>query len=86
MTFLNNAPDWQAPSTKVVEPDSTRKQAGWQVGEKPPAYVFNWFWNHVSNALQIFDTHQHSAVPEVSLVLRSGADEFPRRERRSLIV
>lgn len=42
MTLLTNPPEWNAPG---VEPPQTKKDEGWDVGERPPAPWMNW-WMH----------------------------------------
>jgi hypothetical protein len=59
MGLLNNIPGWNAPEEKVVEPKQVKKDSGWNPGERPPAYVFNWMWNMVSNALETLSNHLH---------------------------
>jgi len=59
MSILNNLPNWNAQSDRVVEPDNDKKAAGWRLGEEPPPGYFNWFWNLVSDSLSILDTHNH---------------------------
>jgi hypothetical protein len=62
MSILGELPDWDAPSNKIIEPDITKKTSGWNPGERPPAYYFNWFWTRVSNALKILDAHNHDSL------------------------
>ena len=59
MSILGELPDWDAPSNKIIEPDITKKTSGWNPGERPPAYYFNWMWNMVSNALETLSNHLH---------------------------
>lgn len=48
MNFENNVPEWRAKGT---EPPESLKEKGFEVGQKPPAAYFNWFWNRVSACL-----------------------------------
>lgn len=48
MDFKKNVPEWRAEGT---EPPESLKDSGFQVGYKPPAPYFNWFWNRVSACL-----------------------------------
>lgn len=48
MDFEKNVPEWRAEGT---EPPESLKDSGFQVGYKPPAPYFNWFWNRVSACL-----------------------------------
>lgn len=48
MAFEKIVPVWNAPGT---EPPETLKNTGFQVGYKPPADYFNWFWHAVSECL-----------------------------------
>lgn len=49
MSFLKKVPEWFAKGT---EPPASLKSKGFEVGYKPPAAIFNWFWNGVSEALE----------------------------------
>lgn len=59
MGILNKLPGWKAPEDKTAEPKDATKESGWNPGERPPAYVFNWMWNHVSSALETLSNHLH---------------------------
>lgn len=48
MAFEKTVPVWNAPG---AEPPDTLKNSGFQVGYKPPADYFNWFWSSVSACL-----------------------------------
>ena len=48
MDFEKNVPEWNAQGT---EPPESLKTTGFEAGYKPPAAVFNWFWNRVSACL-----------------------------------
>lgn len=48
MAFEKVVPVWNAAGT---EPPDTLKNTGFQVGYKPPADYFNWFWSSVSQCL-----------------------------------
>lgn len=48
MAFEKVVPVWNAAGT---EPPDTLKNTGFQVGYKPPADYFNWFWHNVSQCL-----------------------------------
>lgn len=48
MAFEKTVPVWNAPG---AEPPEALKNAGFQVGYKPPADYFNWFWHGVSQSL-----------------------------------
>lgn len=49
MDFEKKAPEWKATGT---EPPESLKESGFQAGYKPPAAIFNWFWNCVSSCLK----------------------------------
>lgn len=48
MAFTKSVPEWNAAG---IEPPSTLKNSGFQVGYKPPADYFNWFWYNVCQCL-----------------------------------
>lgn len=48
MEFENKIPEWKAEGS---EPPESLKTSGFQVGYKPPAPYFNWFWSRVSACL-----------------------------------
>ena len=49
MSFDKQAPTWSAPG---VEPPESKKQAGWQVNDKPPAAWLNWFMSLTAESLK----------------------------------
>lgn len=53
MEFDNNLPEWKNTGT---EPNEELKQNGFQAGYKPPAGLFNWFWNRVSACINELKT------------------------------
>lgn len=48
MPFTHPVPDWNAQG---AEPPESLKTNGWQVGQKPPADFFNWFFYNSAKAL-----------------------------------
>ncbi|MED1858404.1 hypothetical protein P4V75_16455, partial [Brevibacillus reuszeri] len=64
MSYNEKLPEWYAPGT---EPPESKKTAGWDPGDKPPAGYFNWLFNKAYLALKelqskaaektIFDGH-----------------------------
>ncbi|MGG6311554.1 phage tail protein [Paenibacillus macerans] len=48
MAFEKNVPEWQAPG---VEPPASKKEAGWEVGDRPPAAWLDWFFHGTSEAI-----------------------------------
>ena len=79
MGILSQYPHWAAPTSRVVEPPSAKKAAGWLPDEKPPAGYFNWFWNSVSKALAELDVHLHDdrcyTESEVDAKLNTKSDK-----------
>lgn len=59
MAFEKTVPVWNAPG---AEPPETLKNTGFQVGYKPPADYFNWFWNGTSEALKELQTEAWSKI------------------------
>lgn len=58
MPFTHPVPDWNAQG---VEPPESLKTNGWQVGQKPPADFFNWYFYNSAKALielQLNAVHQ----------------------------
>lgn len=49
MPFEEQLPEWHAEG---VEPPTSKKNTGWQAGEKPPADYWNWQMNRTYKALQ----------------------------------
>lgn len=49
MPFEEQLPEWHAEG---VEPPTSKKNTGWQAGEKPPADYWNWQMNRAYKALQ----------------------------------
>lgn len=49
MPFNEQLPEWNAPG---IEPPASKKNIGWQAGEKPPADYWNWQMNRTYKALQ----------------------------------
>lgn len=49
MPFEKELPKWEAPG---IEPPESKKQEGWDAGDKPPAGYFNWQWNKTFEALK----------------------------------
>lgn len=48
MSFVNQIPEWENTGT---EPSESLRKGGFAGGYKPPASVFNWFWNRVTKAI-----------------------------------
>ena len=57
-------------TTNIVTPSAGRKLVGWLFNIKPPAEIFNWFWNLKSRFEDYF-----SAQVEDWIVIDSDADE-----------
>ncbi len=59
MTWDHDYPEWNEEGT---EPDAAKKNAGWQVEERPPAGWMNWLFNRLTKAGQEtreeFETHK----------------------------
>lgn len=53
MNFNNILPEWKNTGT---EPSDTLKNNGFNAGYKPPANIFNWFWNKVIAAITELQT------------------------------
>ncbi|MGN7359448.1 phage tail protein [Paenibacillus sp. SAF-054] len=49
MAFTEKMPEWQAEG---IEPPDSKKQAGWDVEDKPPAGWWNWVWNRTWRVLK----------------------------------
>lgn len=65
MAFTNKIPDWK---NEGVEPSEELKTNGFQHGYKPPAGIFNWFWNKVSKCIKeiqekIVEPNEKGAIP-----------------------
>lgn len=80
--FQNSPPNWENCGT---EPNNEMKKNGFKAGYKPPASIFNWFWNktgkcikeiqeHLSNLFDDFTNHEHSTedVTSGTLPLKRG--------------
>ena len=61
MSITNKIPIWNSPNSKMVNPPSSKINSGWNPGEKPPAYYFNWFWTATSKALEEINNHLHDS-------------------------
>jgi hypothetical protein len=68
----NNYPEWNATGT---EPDQSKKDEGWQPGEKPPADWFNWKDNKDYQSFQDIDAGIADRIADVLTegVLTGGA-------------
>lgn len=56
MSKPTNKPGWNpSDSSKVVEPNSTKKAQGWAAGEKPAAEHFNWLMKTISQWIDHID-------------------------------
>lgn len=53
MNFDNKFPEWK---NEGAEPSADLKESGFTAGYKPPASVFNWFWNKVIKAITEIQT------------------------------
>lgn len=58
MNFNNTLPEWKNTGT---EPSDTLKENGFVAGYKPPANIFNWFWNKVIAAITELQTNLSNA-------------------------
>jgi hypothetical protein len=52
------------------EPDTTQKDLGWVVGQKPPSQWFNWAWNNFTNSLTW-------VKKRLNQILSAGSDIIP---------
>lgn len=79
--YDNKAPSWSANG---VEPPDDLKTSGFQIGYKPPAEYFNWFWKTVSDCLNelqnrpagIDVTGKVFTVDDVEVEAQIGAEIF----------
>jgi hypothetical protein len=72
--FNEQLPDWDATG---VEPPASKKTAGWQPDDKPPADWFNWFFNRAYKVMQEIRTvlggHVDAAAPHSGHETPAGA-------------
>ena len=72
--FNEQLPDWEATG---VEPPASKKTAGWQPDDKPPADWFNWFFNRAYKVMQEIRTvlggHVDAAAPHSGHETPAGA-------------
>lgn len=81
--YKNQSPNWSAEG---VEPPDELKTSGFQIGYKPPAEYFNWFWKTVSACIEELQTNSagmdvSGMVYEIdgeSVVAGNGAEVFNR--------
>jgi len=80
MAFTEKLPEWQAEG---IEPPDSKKQAGWEVEDKPPAGWWNWILNRTFKSLEelrskavekqyVDDAVNGLKVPDASLVPFGG--------------
>ena len=53
LDFNNKIPEWK---NEGIEPTDELKEKGFTGGYKPPATVFNWFWNKVQKCISELQT------------------------------
>lgn len=63
LNFDNEIPEWKNEGT---EPSDNLKETGFTGGYKPPATVFNWFWNKVQKCITELQTKLKSHVDSTS--------------------
>ena len=63
MSIFSNLPEWNGIGT---EPSQTKKDAGWQAGEKPPADWFNWLFNRTYESLIEVDSNANTLDDRVT--------------------
>lgn len=63
MNFNNTLPEWKNTGT---EPSDTLKNNGFSAGYKPPANIFNWFWNKVIAAITELQTNLSNAQTQLN--------------------
>lgn len=66
MDFNNTLPEWKNTGT---EPSDTLKENGFSAGYKPPANIFNWFWNKVIAAITELQTNLSSVDNTLATVI-----------------
>src|SRR5690606_20821717 len=54
MAILTDPPEWEVPGTKP--PQNIIKDVGWEVGSRPPAPWWNWFFYTVAKSLRELET------------------------------
>jgi len=64
MSIFSNLPEWNEIGT---EPNQTKKDAGWQAGEKPPADWFNWLFNRTYESLIEVDSNANTLDDRVTI-------------------
>jgi hypothetical protein len=64
MSIFSNLPEWNGVGT---EPSQTKKDAGWQAGEKPPADWFNWLFNRTYESLIEVDSNANTLDDRVTI-------------------
>lgn len=68
MPFNSALPEW---NKTAAAPTTTKKNAGWSAGEKPPASIFDWFFNTTFLALQEL---QQKAVGPITEIINGDAN------------
>ena len=63
LDFNNKIPEWK---NEGIEPTDELKEKGFTGGYKPPATVFNWFWNKVQKCITELQTKLKSHVDSTS--------------------
>lgn len=74
MPFTSPLPEWNKTATA---PTTTKKNAGWDAGEKPPASIFDWFFNTTFKALQEL---QQKAVGPIEEVINGDANTLSKTQ------
>lgn len=63
LDFNNKIPEWK---NEGIEPTDELKEKGFTGGYKPPATVFNWFWNKVQKCITELQTKLKSHIDSTS--------------------
>lgn len=73
MAFNEKLPEWLEEG---IEPPESKRKAGWQINDKPPAAWLNWFFNRVYKVMQEirskFDTHTGDNTIHVTAAERAS--------------
>lgn len=73
-TTRPDSPGWEATGA-TLEPDSSKKTAGFVAGDVPPAKAFNWFWALVSTWFTWATERFADGTSSADLVIRAPQQE-----------
>lgn len=80
MSFEKKVPEWTATGT---EPPASLKEKGFEVGYKPPAAYFNWFWHAVSECLnELYNEavpHELVDTTDLNVLIATGVYGYTTR-------